>query len=82
MQLVVNIIPVDHKSYRIEAMSPNFFPHWPFKNAQLNKYMHHHLDMHSLQSYMHMHYNAVEHTLICSHIPYNRCHIINVLCIT
>ena len=26
MQLIVNIIPVDHKSYRIEAMSPNFSP--------------------------------------------------------
>ena len=56
MQLVVNII---HKSYRIEAMSPNFFPLWPFKNAHQHCNtvicMYHHLDMHSLQSYMHMH---------------------------
>ena len=59
MQLIVTIIPVDHKSYKIEAMSPNFFLLWPFKNAHqhcntctINTYMHHHRDMHSLQSYI------------------------------
>ena len=46
--------------------------------------MHHHLDMHSLQRYMHMHYNAVaifEHTLFCSHIPYSRAASIPSICI-
>ena len=46
--------------------------------------MHHHRDMHSLQSYMHMHYTAVaifEHTLFCSHIPFNRTVPIPGICI-
>ena len=46
--------------------------------------MHHHRDMHSLQSYMHMHYNAVaifEHILFCSHIPYNKAAPIPGICI-
>ena len=70
-QLIVNIIPVDHKSYRIEAMSPNF-DLWPFKNA------HQHCNTCTINTCI----TTVICTLFCSHIPYNRAAPIPGICIS